>query len=326
LNKYKRKVFRKYVNLREFTKDLLKMIVLPGFDRMSLFEVMSFFFKGLFEGALTTRAASVAFSFFLAIFPFIIFIFTLIPYIPISDFQITLLDLFEDIIPPETYEMVESTIFDIVMRQQTGLLSLSFILTFFFSTNGVSAIMDGFNSSWHAIETKSWWQQRLAAMFIMVSLSLLVIIAIALITMGGHFINWMLAHNWIQGDFTVTMLLLLKWLVVIGLTFLSVSLLYYYAPAIRRQYHFFSPGSILATALLIFGTLAFNFYIQNFSRYNALYGSIGTLLIFLLWLYFNALILLIGFELNASIKQARKKNGNKPTAKLTIAGATDTNS
>jgi membrane protein len=222
--------------------------------------------------------------------------------------------------------MVESTIFDIVMRQNTGLLSLSFVLTFFFSTNGVSAIMDGFNQTWHAIETKSWWQQRLAAMFIMISLSLLVIVAISLITTGSHFIKWMLEHEWIQGDFTVTMLLIMKWVIVVWLTFLSVSLLYYYAPAERRQYRFFSPGSILATSLLIIGTLAFNYYIQNFSRYNALYGSIGTLLIFMLWIYFNALILLIGFELNASIKQARKKNWNKPTAKLTIAGATDTNS
>lgn len=294
--------------MRNKTIELLRLIILPGFGRMPLYDVLSFFFKGLFEGSLTTRASSVSFNFFLAIFPFIIFLFTLIPYIPITAFQDTLLDLFEDVIPPDTYEMVESTIFDIVKRQNTGLLSLSFVLTFFFSTNGVSAIMDGFNKTWHAIETKTWWQQRLSAMFIMVLLSLFVIIAIALITMGGTAIYWMLKHEWIKGEFTVIMLLVMKWIIVLLLTFLSVSLLYYLAPAERSEYRFFSPGSILATVLLIVGTLGFNFYIQNFSRYNALYGSIGTLLIFLLWIYFNALILLIGFELNASIKQARKKD------------------
>ncbi len=292
--------------VRNHTVSLLRLVVLPGFQGKPLYDVLAFFGRGLFEGSLTTRASSVAFNFFLAIFPFIIFLFTLIPYIPIADFQITLMGLFEDIIPPETYEMVESTIAGIILRQNTGLLSVSFVLTFFFSTNGINAIVEGFNNTWHAIETKNWWQQRLVAMFLMVVLSFLVIIAIALITTGGVLINWLVAKGFIQGDFTVILLKVMKWFIVVGLTFLSVSLLYYYAPAERRQYRFFSPGSILATALLIIGTLSFNYYIQNFSRYNALYGSIGTLLIFQLWIYFNALILLIGFELNASIKQAKQ--------------------
>lgn len=311
MNPYKRKAFRFYISLRNRIIELLRLIILPGFGRMPLYDVLSFFFRGLFNGSLTTRASSVAFHFFLALFPFIIFLFTLIPYIPITDFQDTLLDLFEDVIPSDTYDMVESTIFDIVKRQNTGLLSLSFVLTFFFSTNGVSAIMDGFNSTWHAIETKSWWQQRLAAMFIMVSLSVLVIIAIALITTGGIAINFLIEMEWIKGDFTIVMLLVMKWLIIIALTFLSVSLLYYYAPAERRTYRFFSPGSILATGLLIVGTLGFNFYIINFSRYNALYGSIGTLMVFMLWIFFNAFILLIGFELNASIKHAVRQNGKR---------------
>lgn len=311
MNRYKRRTFRYYILLRNKTVDLLRLVVLPGFGRMPLYDVLSFFFRGLFKGSLTTRASSVAFHFFLALFPFIIFLFTLIPYIPIANFQDTLLDLFEDVIPPDTYDMVESTIFDIVKRQHTGLLSLSFVLTFFFSTNGVSAIMDGFNATWHAIETKTWWQQRLAAMFIMTSLSVLVIIAIALITTGGTFINWLIEMELIRGDLTIVTLLIMKWLIIIILTFLSVSLLYYYAPAERRTYRFLSPGSILATALLIIGTLGFNFYIVNFSRYNALYGSIGTLIVFMLWIFFNAFILLIGFELNASIKQAVQQNGGQ---------------
>jgi len=255
------------------------------------------------------RAEATAFNFFLALFPFIIFLFTLIPYIPINNFQETLMSLFEDFIPADTYGMVESTITDIVLRQNTGLLSLSFVLTFIFATNGVSAIMDGFNNTWHSIETKNWWQQRLTAVFLTVSLSFFVIVAIALITMGGTIIAWLLNLDLVRGDFTLILLLLMKWIIVVLITFLSISLLYYYAPARRRQYRFFSPGSILATALLIIGTLAFNYYIVNFSRYNALYGSIGTLMVFLMWIYFNALILLIGFELNASIKQAHNDNG-----------------
>ena len=168
--------------------------------------------------------------------------------------------------------------------------------------------MDGFNGTWHGIDTKNWLQQRLSAIFLLVVLSFFVVLAIALITTGGVLIKSLIASGWIDGGFTAQLLQISRWFVIVFLTFFSLSMLYYYAPAKRKDYRFISPGSILATALFIVGTLAFNFYISNFSRYNALYGSIGTLIIFMMWLYFNALILLIGFELNASILQAKKEN------------------
>lgn len=294
--------------LKRRIKAILRLLILPGFDDVPLYDVLVFFIRGIFKGAVTTRAAAVAFNFFLAIFPFILFLFTLIPYFPIENFQATLLDLFKDIIPPNTYNEVEETILEIVLRQNTGLLSLSFILTFIFSTNGISAIMDGFNGTWHTIDTKTWLQQRLSAIFLMLVLSFFVILAIALITSGGLTINWLIERQFIRGGLTAQLLQIFRWLVIVLLTFLSLSMLYYYAPAKRKEYRFISPGSILATALFIVGTLAFNFYISNFSRYNALYGSIGTLIIFLMWLYFDAFILLIGFELNASIRQAKIEN------------------
>ncbi len=294
--------------LKDRLEAILRLLILPGFDKVPLYDVLVFFGTGIFKGALTIRAAAVAFNFFLAIFPFILFIFTLIPYIPIENFQETLMGLFQDIIPPDTFQEVEETITEIVMRQNTGLLSLSFILTFIFSTNGISAIMDGFNGTWHGIDTKNWLQQRLSAVFLLVVLSFFVVLAIALITTGGVLIKSLIASGWIDGGFTAQLLQISRWFVIVFLTFFSLSMLYYYAPAKRKEYRFISPGSILATALFIVGTLAFNFYISNFSRYNALYGSIGTLIIFMMWLYFNALILLIGFELNASILQAKKEN------------------
>lgn len=303
--------YKRYLRTKEMVVRVLRLLVLPGFDRVPLYDVLEFFIKGLFKGAIANRAAAVAFNFFLAIFPFILFLFTLIPYIPIESFQETLFDLFREIIPPETFAMVEKTVFDIVMRQNTGLLSVSFLLTFIFSTNGISAIMDGFNSTWHSIETKTWVQQRLAAIFLMIALFVMIVLAIVLITTGGIAINWLIDKELIKGDWTITLLQTLRWVVILVLTFMSLSMLYYYAPAERKQYRFISPGSLLATVLFIVGTLSFNYYITNFSQYNALYGSIGTLIIFMLWLYFNALILLIGFELNASIRQAQIENGKR---------------
>lgn len=299
---------RKYITWRDWFVEVLRKIVLPGFEGVPLYDVLVFFINGLFKGSISVRAAAIAFSFFLAIFPFILFIFTLIPYIPIANFQTSLLDLFAEIIPPDTYVMVEKTIFEIVTKQNSGLLSLSFLLTFIFSTNGISAIIDGFNGSWHITETKTWIQQRLIAIFLMVVLSFLVVLAIALITMGSTFIDWMILKRLVASDFTVILLEIIQWIITLALTFFSVSFLYYFGPARRKEYHFFSPGSILSTALLILGTLGFNYYITNFSNYNALYGSIGTLIIFLIWLFFNAFILMIGFELNVSISKAKSSN------------------
>lgn len=311
----KRKHLRKYIVLRNRTVGLLRMISIPGSHKQTLYDVLAFFFKGLFEGALTVRASAVSFNFFLAIFPFIIFIFTLIPYIPIHQFQDKLFELFAEVIPPDTFSMVESTIYEIIMKQNSGLLSLSFVLTFLFSTNGISAIIDGFNSTWHNIETRSWVQQRIVAFWLLIVLSLLVIFSIAVITTGGIFIDWMVKKEWIKGAFTIYSLVVLKWFITLSLTYFSVSLLYYYAPAKRKMYRFFSAGSVLATLLLILGTLGFNYYIANFARYNALYGSIGTLIVFMMWLYFNAIILLIGFELNASILRAGLMSQNETSGK-----------
>jgi len=301
----KYKILALYVTNRDKLIQVLRMLVVPGFKGVPLYDVLVFFVRGLFEGSVSTRAAAVSFNFFLAIFPFILFLFTLIPYIPITDFQVTLFSLFREVIPPETFSMVEKTIYEIIMLQNTGLLSLSFVLTFFFSTNGVNAIMDGFNSSLHNTQDRNWWKQRLTAIFLMIVLSILVILAIIFVTLGGLSISWLIEKGFIKDTLTVISLEVVRWLIIMILTFFSVSFLYYFGPSERREYAFFSPGSILATILLIVGTLAFNYYIANFSTYNALYGSIGTLIIFLVWIFFDAFILLIGFELNASIKQAK---------------------
>ncbi|MBS4059432.1 MAG: YihY/virulence factor BrkB family protein [Bacteroidetes bacterium] len=315
---YKR--LRKYIYYRDKLVAFLRLMIVPGFKNVPLYDVLVFFFNGLFNGVVSIRASAIAFNFFLAIFPLILFLFTLIPYIPIDQFQETLFELFAEVIPPETFAMVEKTIYEIVMKQNSSLLSLSFILTFIFATNGISAIIDGFNSSWHHMEIKSFIQQRLMSVFLLIILSVMVIVSIAVMTLGGSFIGWFVDRGLIQGTITIYTLEVLKWIITLSLTFFSISFLYYYAPAKRKKFRFFSPGSILATILLTLATLGFNYYITNFSQYNALYGSIGTLIIFLMWLFINAFILLIGFELNISILKASiepneilKEKGNRVT-------------
>ncbi|MFZ4400511.1 MAG: YihY/virulence factor BrkB family protein [Bacteroidales bacterium] len=287
-----------------------KRLVLPGFDGIPFYDVFLFFFRGMQKGSITQRASSLSFSFFLALFPAIIFIFTLIPYLPISHFQSTLFDILQSFLPSNAFETVKSTISDIITNKRSGLLSVGFIMTLYFATNGVSAVIDAFNHTYHSVETRSWIKQRFISILLVFILSILLIISILLITIGSFLLSYLVKHGILKGQLTIYMLFIGRWIILMAMLFFGVSFLYYFAPAKKKTFRFISAGSTLATFLTLIATLGFNYYVTNFSKYNALYGSIGTLIIVLMWIYFNAIILLIGFELNASISHA-KKHGKK---------------
>jgi membrane protein len=287
-----------------------KKIVLPGFDGLPLYDVTRFFMKGLWEGYITSRASSISFNFFLAIFPSLIFLFTIIPFVPIENFQQTLLDLIRDLVPQSTYETIRETVEDIVIRPRGGLLSIGFLLALYFSTTGIHSLMGAFNSTYHAIETRTWIRQRLISTLLVFIISILLIISISLMTFGTAFLSLVLPKQLWTSTIYAGFILFLKWLVILLTLFFTISFVYYLAPAKKRHFRFISAGSSLATILMILTTLGFNFYVDRFSRYNVLYGSIGTLMIVLLWIYFNSFSLLIGFELNASIYNAKKGNSD----------------
>ncbi|MFZ4740132.1 MAG: YihY/virulence factor BrkB family protein [Bacteroidales bacterium] len=284
-----------------------KRLVLPGFDGIPFYDVFLFFFKGMQKGSITQRASSLSFSFFLALFPAIIFFFTLIPYLPISNFQTTLFEILQAFLPSNAFETVKSTISDIITNKRSGLLSVGFIMTLYFATNGVNAIIEAFNQTYHTVESRSWIKQRLISIFLVIILSLLLIISISLITIGSFLLNYLVEYGILKGQITIYLLFVSRWIILMAMLFFGVSFLYYYAPAKKKTFRFISAGSTLATFLSLITTFGFNYYVANFSKYNALYGSIGTLIIVLMWIYFNAIILLIGFELNASISYAKRK-------------------
>ncbi|MCD4735392.1 MAG: YihY/virulence factor BrkB family protein [Bacteroidales bacterium] len=285
-----------------------KKIVLPGFDGMPLYDVTIFFFKGITKGYITERAASIAYNFFLALFPMIIVFFTLIPFIPINGFHNTLMSLIQQITPEGTFGEVNETLADIINRPRGGLLSFTFVLALYFATNGFQSVIDAFNRSYHAIESRSWIKRRLISILLFLIITIILILAISLIISGSFVLKYLLAENILGGVLTYWLLEILRWVIIIAIFFFSISFIYYLAPAKESQFRFISAGSTLATLLSLAASIGFNYYVQNFSSYNALYGSIGTLLIVLIWIYFNALILLIGFELNTSIQQARHEN------------------
>ena len=289
-----------------FLIKLSKKIKLNSFYNLSLYDILFFFYKGVKQGAITTRASSLAFNFFLAFFPSIIVLFTLIPYIPIVDIQETLMELITTILPPHTNEIAFATIYDIINNPRSGLLSIGFVLTIFFATNGVNSLIEAFNSSYHINESRSIIQQRLLSLGITFLLSCILMITILLIMFSKTVVNYLITAEIIENK-SIEYILFGKWMVIIIMLFIGISIIYHFGPTIKKKFKLFTPGSIISTCLIIVTSSFFNYYISNFAEYNKVYGSIGTLIIILLWMYINSIILLIGFELNASILNAKKQ-------------------
>ena len=286
-------------------KNISKKFIPWGFKGLSIYDVTIFFWKGLMEGAITTRASSLAFNFFLAFFPAVIFLFTLIPYIPIDGFQETLMELLASVLPESTNKIAFKTIDDIVNNPRGGLLSVGFVLALYFSTNGVSALIEAFNSSFHIRESRSFLYQKYISLVLTLILSIMLIFTISSLIFGKSYLDSLLTDGTISTEY-LYLFSFLRWFIMSSFLFLGISILFYLAPNLKIKWKLFSPGSIFASLFIIITSIIFSYYINNFAQYNQIYGSIGTLIIILLWMYFNSIILLTGFEIDASIMASKK--------------------
>ena len=291
-----------YRSFLEWTKS----VILPGFRPLPLYTIGVFFFGELKKSSLINRASSLSYNFMLAFFPATIFLFTMIAFVPIPHFQDTLLKLISVILPGKAYEAVESTMRDIIKNQNGKLLSLGFISALYFASNGVYNLMQAFNKSSLTLETRSWIKRRVVSITLTVVISFSLLMAIAILIAGQALLKFLQSHMFSTWHFWLWLIALVKWVVVVLIFFVVVSLLYRYGPAHKNRWKFSSPGSILATALAVLTSLGFSYYINNFPSYNKVYGSIGTLIVMMIWLYLNSLIILIGFELNASVDLSKR--------------------
>lgn len=282
-------------------------LVLPGFGGISLYKVALHFIEALTQGAVRIRAGAIAYSFFLTIFPTLLFLFTLIPYIPIEGFQTELMEVLRDVVPQKLFAAIEGTVTDIAKNKRGSLLSIGVVAALIFSTNGINTLIIAFNETVNSFETRNWFERRVVSLILVVLVSLLISVAIGLIIFSEKIISFLVMNGILQDRFTIYLLLFGRWLVIVSLFYFAIAFLYYLAPSRKAEFKFFSPGSTLATILGILTSVGFSYYIENFNRYNTLFGSIGTLIIILLWFYINAIVLLVGFELNASIINAKKK-------------------
>lgn len=281
----------------------------PGFKGLSIGEVYDFYAVALGDGAVLERAYSASYKFFLALFPGLIFIMTLIPMLPIPNFQSSLLVSLEGIIPDKIFPLVEQTVVDVIRKKNTGLLSLGFLVTMIFSTGGMNGIMRAFNDSALMNEDRKPLKQRLYAMVLTFFGFIVLIAMICFIIITNKYLMGLRNQQAIS-ESLYHLLLSSKWVVIFFLIYLVIATLFYFAPARHLRHSFFSPGSIASTFCAILFTYLFTIYINNFSNYNKIYGILGTLPMLLVWIWLNIVSLLIGFELNVSIMSAKKKKGS----------------
>jgi len=287
--------------------DRLRKVSLPGFDEVPIYDVIWFFIKGVQKGSLNTRASSIAFNFMLALGPGVVFLLALIPFVPINNFQQELFEVFNEIMPANSYIAIESLLNEI-FQKRSGLPLFGFLVSLFFAQKGIHGMIEAFNATYHTIETRSWFKQRLVAALLVFIFYMLILIATFLLFFSKVFIQMMVDNGLIQLNITYYLLLTGKWIILVSLTFLCISFLYYMAPLRKTQWRFFSAGSTLATVLTVIASLGFSYFVNNFAPFNRFFGSIGALIGLMLWLNFNALSLIIGFELNASINNANLKS------------------
>ncbi|WP_373940742.1 YihY/virulence factor BrkB family protein [Polaribacter sejongensis] len=284
-----------------------KRIKIPGLEGMSLYDVIEMYIIGIVKGALTTRAGGIAFSFFMAVFPFLLFILTLIPYIPIEGFQEGLFSFIKEVLPPQTFEAVDVVLKDIINNQYGGLLSFGFLLSIFLMTNGVNAIFGGFEHSYHITDVRNVFRAYFVSLGVSLLMSFFLIIVITSLILYQFALSKIDEASWLDTT-DLDLFYYGRSLIFLVMIFTIVSLLFRYGTKQGKETKFFSAGALLTTVVSLCTFYLFGIYVVKFAQYNQLYGSIGTLLILMLFVWLNAIILLLGFELNAAIYALRFRN------------------
>lgn len=285
-------------------KSFVQKIKLPGLGEMTLYDLFRIYGEGIVQGTFAPRASSIAYSFFLALFPFLLFLLNLIPYLPIADFQERFLIFVENLLPPQTKSFFFPVIADIAVNPRSRLLSFAFLLTLILSANGVNAIFNAFKHSIYVKGNRKFFRQYLLSVGVAVLIAIIMLTSVGIILYGEYIIQDFKAYDIISNE--VLYISILQFLIFALMIFLIISILYYYGFRKNPARKFLSIGAAVTTLLFLVMTYLFRIYINNFSNYNELYGSIGALLILMLYIWINANLLLFGFELEASIRKMKE--------------------
>lgn len=292
--------YKRLVRSERF-QERLKKLTIPGFEGIPVYDVALKFKEEVSNDDLSIRASSISFYFILALFPSIIFFFSLIPYVPIQHFDISVMNALKDILPIDVYHVLESTIKDIVSIQRGGLVSINFFLALFVASNGVNSMMKAFDKMNHTFKERTFWEKRWTGIRILVLINIQLMLAVLLIIKGKELLLLTLRIMHTEDLLTFYLLRFIKSVIIVLSFFNIIALIYYFGPSVKKKYRYFSAGATFATIVSIAMTVIFKLYTSYLNNFNGLYGSLGIMIVIMLLIYLNALVLLFGFELNNSI-------------------------
>ncbi|MGB0896806.1 MAG: YihY/virulence factor BrkB family protein [Flavobacteriaceae bacterium] len=288
----------------------IKQIKIPGLQGMSLYDVLEMYVIGIAKGALATRAGAISYSFFMSLFPFILFVLNLLPIITFIEYEADVLPFLEDVLPSSTLSVFENTVANIFEKERVGLLSTSFIFSMFLMANGVNALFSGFQNSYHTKITANFIKQYFIALCVALLLALFLFLAVIAIPLIEVYVIQNLEDYGVISNELLGMQIA-KYIIFTVMFYTIIAMFYYFGSPEKHSRTYFTPGAALSTVLFLITTYLFGVYVENFAQYNELYGSIGAILILMLYIWLNSNILLLGYELNAALLTLKRKVNNK---------------
>ena len=255
------------------------------------------------------RAAQLAYYFLFALFPFLLFLVTLLGYIPVPDLLDHIISLLAHALPREALTLVQDNVHSLVTQPRGGLLSFGIIAALWTSSSAITAIMAGLNRAYGVEENRPWWKVRITALLLTLGSSLFVIAATVLLIFGPQLGTWLAASVGL-GDVFAAAWNVARWVIILGCLIVALAALYYFAPDVQQQWRWITPGSVCAVIGWILASLGFAYYVNNFGSYNATYGSIGAVIVLLTWMYATGFFILVGGELNSEIEHVALSGKN----------------
>lgn len=284
--------------------------IYPFKSEISVYRFLEILWKNVVTFDLDQRATSVAFSFLLAVFPAILFLFTLIPYIPIDHLDVLIMDFSRNLMPEGLYDIVAQTIYEIISRPRGDILSFGFIFSLYAATNGINSLTNAFNGALEKKKNRGFVRSRGTAALVLLILIFVLVCAVIILIAGKIVLNYIASQGLFSSGLNLLAIRSLGYISIFFIFYFGIASLYYFAPAIPKRIRFFNFGAAFSSVLCILATNLFSWYLENFSSYNKLYGSIGTLIAIMVWIYLICLILILGFEINVDLREEKYKLRN----------------
>ncbi|PHS09529.1 MAG: ribonuclease BN [Kordia sp.] len=290
-------------------------IKIPGLQGLSLYDVLEMYIIGIAKGALATRAGAISYSFFMSLFPFLLFVLNLLPLVSFIDYYHDVVPFLEDVLPSSTVAVFEDTIENIFEKERVGLLSTSFVFSMFLMANGVNSLFSGFQNSYHTKINANYVKQYITAFCVALLLALFLFLAVIAIPLVEVYIDQNLEDFGVLPE-DIIGLQVPKYIMFTMMFYTVIAMFYYFGSPEKNSRKYFTPGATLSTILFLITTYLFGIYVENFAQYNELYGSIGAILILMLYIWLNSNILLLGYELNATLLSLKKQAASKLEKKI----------